>query len=158
MMYQVCGNIGSATRLDFTTIGPAVSGIRGPIRTASLPIRGDAAPLDDEAAVAAARGAYLTLTGGSAATLTLDDAWKASLDGMLVTPPAISEPGWFTTLLLIAALLLALPSISRVLSCGSVGPGGSPPGAPRSLPYRSLSTSSPRPSPAATTARHTAAW
>ncbi|MGE3955497.1 MAG: DUF2235 domain-containing protein [Vicinamibacterales bacterium] len=43
------------------------------------------------------------------ATLSLDDAWQARLDGMLATPPAISEPGWFTTLLLIAALLLALP-------------------------------------------------
>ena len=41
--------------------------------------------------------------------LTIDDAWAAGVTDVLNTPPALSEPGWLTTLLLALAIVLAAP-------------------------------------------------
>lgn len=47
---------------------------------------------------------------------SIDKAWTARLDSMLATPPALSEPGWLTTLLLAVALILVCPwAIDRTI-------------------------------------------
>lgn len=42
-------------------------------------------------------------------TLTLHDAWSPPVTNILDTPPAVSEPGWLTTLLLALAVILLGP-------------------------------------------------